>query len=70
MPKKSRNPRKGRPRQIRERHLSVRSERRAEPDIRKLARAVVSLALAQAEADAQAEKARRDNSPQTEEMSQ
>jgi hypothetical protein len=43
-------------RRSRDRRLSVRSELRAEPDVRKIARAVVALALAQAEKDAQAEK--------------
>lgn len=39
----------------RERHLSVRGELRQTPDVAKIARVVVSLAVAQAEADAQAE---------------
>lgn len=45
----------------RQRHLSVRSELLREPDVNKIARAVVALALAQAEKDAaeQAEKARQ-----------
>lgn len=38
----------------RERRLSVRGELRAEPDVRKIARAVIQLAMAQAEADAEA----------------
>lgn len=46
------------PRQIRRgrsrtnRRLSVRSELRQEPDVRRIARAVIELAMAQAEADA------------------
>ena len=39
----------------RERHLSVRSVRRDPPDLRKLASALVALAQAQAEKDAEAE---------------
>lgn len=39
----------------RQRQLSIRGELRREPDLRKLARAVISLAMAQAEADAQAQ---------------
>lgn len=48
----------GEPRQIRRgrsrtnRRLSVRSELRQEPDVRRIARAVIELAMAQAEADA------------------
>ena len=48
----------GDPRQIRRgrsrtnRRLSVRSELRQEPDVRRIARAVIELAMAQAEADA------------------
>ena len=38
-----------------ERHISVRGVRRAEPDLRKLAQALIALAQAQAEADALAE---------------
>ena len=40
----------------RDRQISVRSARRAQPDLRKFARAIVSLALAQAEADARAQR--------------
>ena len=43
-----------RSRRGRERRLSVRGELREEPDVRKLARAVIQMALAQAEADAHA----------------
>lgn len=43
-----------RSRRGRERHLSVRGELREQPDLRKIARAVIQLALAQAEAEAQA----------------
>ncbi len=35
-----------------DRRLSVRSELRREPDVRRIARAVIELAMAQAEADA------------------
>lgn len=48
----------GEPRQIRrgrsrtDRRMSVRSELRQEPDVRRIARAVIELAMAQAEADA------------------
>ena len=38
----------------RDRQISIRSARRAQPDLRKFARAIVSLAMAQAEAEAQA----------------
>jgi hypothetical protein len=37
-----------------DRHIAIRSTRRAVPDMGKYAKALVSLALAQAEADAQA----------------
>lgn len=40
----------------RERHLSIRSELRKQPDVHKIARAVVALAIAQAEASAAAER--------------
>lgn len=39
----------------RERHVSVRGVRRDPPDLRKLARALAALAIAQVEADAQSE---------------
>ncbi|MCW2538721.1 MAG: hypothetical protein JWN95_446 [Frankiales bacterium] len=48
----------------RERRISVRGVRRAEPDLRKLGRALIDLALAQAEADAEAQSA--DESPNPE----
>ena len=41
---------RGRPR--RARHLTVRSELKSRPDVRRIARAVIELALAQAELDA------------------
>lgn len=44
----------------RERHLSVRSELRKEPDLNKIARAVIALAVAQIEQEAAADAARRD----------
>jgi hypothetical protein len=43
----------------RERHLSIRSELRREPDVRKIARAVVALAMAQAAQEAAAERQHR-----------
>lgn len=42
-----------------DRRLSVRGELRASPDIRKIARVVISLAMAQAEADAEQQGQRR-----------
>lgn len=39
----------------RKRNIRVRGARRAEPDVRKLGRALIALAQAQAEADARAE---------------
>lgn len=52
MPKnQSGHRRKGAPR--RERRLSIRSELRAHPDLHKIAGAVIALALAQAEKEAQ-----------------
>lgn len=50
----SQRPGSARSRRGRERHLSVRGERRETPDVQKIARAVIQMALAQAEADAQA----------------
>jgi hypothetical protein len=38
----------------RQRHISVRSVRRDPPDLRKLSRAVIALAMAQADAEVQA----------------
>jgi hypothetical protein len=46
----------GRSRRGRERHISVRGELREQPDMRRLARAVIQIAMAQAEAAAQAER--------------
>ena len=47
---------KGRlPRGRKERRLTVRSELRDEPDVRKIARAIIEMAMAQAERDAQAQ---------------
>jgi hypothetical protein len=46
----------------RDRRLSIRSELRAEPDLHKIARAVVTLAMAQAEKEAQAAKEAATNS--------
>ena len=48
-----------RSRRGRERHLSVRSELRDKPDVSKIARAVIRMTLAQAEADAAMDAARR-----------
>lgn len=39
----------------RDRHISVRGVRRDPPDLRKLSRALIALAVAQAEADAQSQ---------------
>lgn len=39
----------------RDRHISIRAVRRDPPDLRKLSRALIQLAMAQAEADAQAD---------------
>ena len=47
----------------RQRRLSVRGELRAEPDIHKIARAVVALAIAQAEKEAAEEVARQHEEP-------
>lgn len=44
----------------RERRLSVRSELRKQPDVQKIARALIALAIAQAEADAAAEQEGKD----------
>jgi len=44
----------------RERRLRVRAIRRAQPDLSKLARALIELAQAQVEAEAQAEHANRE----------
>ena len=41
-----------------ERHITVRSVRRDSPDLRKLSRAVIAMALRDAEADAEARAAR------------
>lgn len=48
-----------------ERRISVRGVRRAEPDLRKLAQALIALAQAQAEADALAQ--HQDQTPVTDE---
>lgn len=45
------------------RHISVRGVRRKQPDLRKLARALIDLAAAQSEADAQAEAAASSATP-------
>lgn len=47
----------GRTARGRDRHISVRSELRDRPDMRKIARAVIQMAMAQAEAEAAAEAA-------------
>lgn len=47
------------PRDRREYRLSVRAVRRETPDVNKLARAIIDLAMAQAEAEAQEEKKTR-----------
>ncbi len=51
---KKRRPSKN-PRDRREYRLSVRAVRRETPDVNKLARAIIDLAMAQAEAEAQGE---------------
>ena len=45
--------------QRRERRISIRSVRREEPDTRKLARALIAIVQAQAEAEAQTEHAQK-----------
>ena len=50
----------------RDRQISIRSARRARPDLRKFARAIVSLAMAQAEAEAQAQAQAEDLARKTE----
>jgi hypothetical protein len=62
----SKSRRNGKTSNGRERHLSVRAVRRDPPDLRKLSRALIELAMAQAEADAeqQAKAARRERSPE------
>lgn len=51
--------RRGRPAPAgRQRQLTVRSELREEPDVRRIARAVIAMALAEAEREAQAEAAK------------
>jgi len=44
----------------RERRISVRGIRRSDPDLRKLSQALIALALAQAEADAECQKRAED----------
>jgi hypothetical protein len=48
-------------RRSRQRHISVRSELLKEPDVNKIARAVVALALAQAEKEAAEQKAQEED---------
>jgi len=57
MSKRRRDTEKGARRE--ERRFTVRSVRRDPPDIRKLSRALISLAMAEAEREAQAEQDRR-----------
>lgn len=69
MPKNRRNQGNGgkkvvRPAIRRERHLSVRSELKRQPDVNKIARAVVAFAIAQAEKEATEEREARDRSLQ------
>ncbi len=47
----------------RERRISVRAVRRAEPDLRRIGRALLSFTLAQAEAAAQTEKTTKTRTP-------
>lgn len=56
MPKNQTQSAGGNHRPRRERHLSLRAARRKQPDLQKIAHAVVAMAMAQAEKDAQAEK--------------
>lgn len=51
-----------------DRRISIRSELRQEPDVHKIARAVIALALAQAEADAARRAAHRDTAVEREEL--
>lgn len=62
----SRQIRRGRPRG--NRRLSVRSELRQEPDVRRIARAVIELAMAQAETDAANETTQDPHSDSTPEV--
>lgn len=48
----------------RERHISIRSELRKEPDVQKIARAIVAMALAQAEKEAQEQATSRTKPPE------
>jgi len=48
----------------RNRRLSIRSELRREPDVRKIARAVVALAMAEAERAAEADRLAKGQSPE------
>lgn len=53
-----------RARRGRQRQLSVRSVRREQPDVQKIARSVIAMAMAQAEKDAQAAAAAREATDQ------
>jgi len=55
MPKQQKRNRRA-PARGRDRQLSIRSELRREPDLRKIAGTVIALAMAQAEAEAQAKR--------------
>lgn len=59
----SRTYRKNQKKELQERHISVRSVRRDPPDLRKLSRAVITLALAEMEAEAEA-KAKAHSAPE------
>jgi hypothetical protein len=60
MPRRNRKPAHRRPGG---RNIRVRGVRRERPDTRKLARALIGLAMAQAEADARAQADRTENEP-------
>lgn len=49
----------GRSRRGREHHISVRGELRDKPDVRRIARAIIAMEMARAEAEAAAEAAER-----------
>lgn len=46
-----------------ERRLTIRSEQREQPDVRKIARAIIAMAMAESEAEAQRETPRSSDDP-------
>jgi hypothetical protein len=46
-----------------ERRLTIRSEQREQPDVRKIARAIIAMAMAESEAEAQHETPRSSDDP-------